>query len=89
MNSHCVSRREFLAGSAVGIICGWVATRILAFIARRVMENMDMPVYDPFALPIWLILLAIAFGLIISLLAGYYPSSRAARIDPVEALRNE
>jgi putative ABC transport system permease protein len=78
-----------LAGSVIGIICGWVATRILAFIARRVMENMDMPVYDPFALPIWLILLAVAFGLIISLLAGYYPSSRAARIDPVEALRNE
>jgi ABC-type antimicrobial peptide transport system permease subunit len=40
-------------------------------------------------MPIWLVGSAFLIGLLVSLLAGYFPSSKAARIDPVEALRND
>ena len=76
-------------GAAVGILVGWFGTRVVAQIARTIMEREDMPVFDPFALPLWLICLAFAFGVLVSVTAGLYPAARAARVDPVEALRSE
>jgi hypothetical protein len=69
-------------GAIVGIFLGWIGTRIAV-------EREDMLVYDPFALPFWLILLGFAFGVFVALLAGLYPAARAARVDPVEALRSD
>ena len=76
-------------GAAVGIFVGWVGTRIIAVILKIFMQRGEMPVFDPFALPVWLIFLALGFGILISLLAGLYPASRAARVDPVIALRSD
>jgi putative ABC transport system permease protein len=90
-------RRLFLVESAVigaigavfGILTGWVATRIISVIAKSFMRREGMPEFELFDLPLWLILLAFAFGVVVSLLAGLFPASRAARVDPVAGLRNE
>jgi ABC-type antimicrobial peptide transport system permease subunit len=76
-------------GSTAGIVVGWIGTRVVAVIMRALMQREDIPVFDPFALPVWLVFLAFAFGLLISVLAGLFPAARAARVDPVEALRTE
>jgi hypothetical protein len=76
-------------GSTVGLAAGWVGTRIVARVAAVIMEREDMPVFDPFALPTWLIGLALLLGILVSVAAGIYPAGRAARVDPVEALRSE
>jgi putative ABC transport system permease protein len=40
-------------------------------------------------MPLWLIAGAVAFSVGVSLLAGLYPASRAAAVDPVKALRHD
>jgi putative ABC transport system permease protein len=76
-------------GSLAGICLGWVVSRIGSIIARIWMEKQGLPGMDMFAIPPWLIATAFLFGLGVSVLAGFYPAARAARVDPVEALRNE
>jgi ABC-type lipoprotein release transport system permease subunit len=39
--------------------------------------------------PWWLVAAALGFSIVVSLLAGLYPAARAARLDPVKALRHE
>jgi len=76
-------------GAIIGIIFGWLITRLTSAIVKIIMERQGVDSMELFSLPLWLILLAFAFAVIVSLLAGYYPSARASRVDPVSALRND
>jgi putative ABC transport system permease protein len=65
-------------GLMVGLLLGWGATRLIASSVH------GFRVMDPAGVGITLALLGI-----VSLLAGYIPARRAAKIDPMEALRYE
>ncbi len=78
-----------LIGTIGGILCGFIITRIVSAIAQFYMQSEGIPSIDLFALPVWLILIALAVGVGVSVTAGLYPAARAAHIDPVEALRND
>lgn len=78
-----------LVGSVFGIALGWLVTRVASGIAKAIMVRQGVPPMEVFALPPWLILMAVGIGLGVSLVAGSYPAARAAKVDPVEALRGE
>lgn len=76
-------------GATVGIVFGWIITRVATAIAHSFMAKEGVPLFELFAFPLWLLAGAIGFGLLVSLGAGLYPASRAARVDPVQALRQD
>ncbi|MBN2030189.1 ABC transporter permease [bacterium] len=78
-----------LIGGIFGLILGWIVTRIANVVANYIVTQQGGPVVDYFYMPIWLLLGAIGFSIFVSLLAGLYPAMRAARVDPVEALRHD
>ena len=76
-------------GATIGIFSGWVITRIVTVVAHIYMRREGMPEVELFALPVWLVLIAMAVGVGVAVVAGLYPARRAAKVDPVEALRND
>jgi putative ABC transport system permease protein len=76
-------------GAAFGLVLGWLVTRAANFVVNaRILPPGEDPV-NLFYFPAWLILGAIGFAVAVSLIAGLYPAGRAARIDPVKALRHD
>jgi putative ABC transport system permease protein len=76
-------------GGFVGIALGWVVGRLINFGANIYIRSQGGTPGTLFSLPLWLIGSAIAFSIIVSLVAGSYPASRAARLDPIQALRHD
>ena len=65
-------------GAALGIVCGL----LLAFAVRALTPL-------PAAVAPWSIIVGVAVGMFVGIAAGVYPASRAARLDPILALRAE
>lgn len=65
-------------GGLIGIILGLGGATIVAAVAHW-----------PLIISIEAILLGVTFSAIVGIVFGYYPARRAARLDPIEALRHE
>jgi ABC-type lipoprotein release transport system permease subunit len=79
-----------LAGGILGSLAAWgidAAANRLAY--RFVLKPQGANFIDFFALPPYLWLGAILFAVTVSIIAALYPAARAARIDPVQALRHD
>ncbi|MBV9960185.1 MAG: FtsX-like permease family protein, partial [Acidobacteria bacterium] len=79
-----------LLGGVVGCLVAWgidAAANRLAY--RFILKPQGASYVDFFALPAYLWLGAIVFAVLISIIAALYPAARAARIDPVRALRHD
>ena len=78
-----------LVGGIVGTVIGWLIGRTIAFGTNVYLHSQNLSSVDISSVPWWLVLLSILFAVGVSLAAGLYPASRAARLDPVQALRYE
>lgn len=78
------------AGGVLGVVVAFLLEVLANRMAYRfILKPQGSAFVDFFSMPIWLPASAIAFALVVSILAALYPASRAARIDPVRALRHD
>lgn len=78
-----------ILGGILGVALGWIIGHVINFGTNVYLRRQQFPPENIWSVPWWLVAGAIAFSIVVSLLSGLYPASRAARLDPVQALRYE
>jgi len=77
-------------GGVIGVLVAWGIDGVANRLAYRfILKPQGASFIDFFSLPIYLSIGAILFALVVSIVAALYPAARAARIDPVRALRHD
>jgi putative ABC transport system permease protein len=67
-----------LVGGAIGVLIGVIAANLVTII-----------VGFPAAVKLWSVLMGLFMAAVVGIFFGVYPASKAARLDPVVALRAE
>ncbi|AJA46157.1 MacB-like periplasmic core domain/FtsX-like permease family [Clostridium pasteurianum DSM 525 = ATCC 6013] len=75
-------------GGIFGLIFSVININIIQLALKLFLQSKDIKETINFAIPSWLLLGALAFSILISIIAGIYPSIKASKMDPVKALNS-
>jgi ABC-type lipoprotein export system ATPase subunit len=79
-----------LIGGVVGLILGTLLGRLVDWIGHLYLANEGVTGIGQMSIvPPWLAIGALIFAAFIGVVGGFYPAARAARLDPVAALKHE
>ncbi len=77
-------------GGVVGLILGTLLGRLVDWIGHLYLANEGVTGIGQMSIvPLWLAIGSMLFAAFIGVLGGFYPAARAARLDPVTALKHE
>ena len=77
-------------GGVVGLILGTLLGRLVDWIGHLYLANEGVTGIGQMSiLPLWLAIGSLIFAAFIGVAGGFYPAARAARLDPVAALKHE
>jgi putative ABC transport system permease protein len=80
-----------LVGGLLGLVASWSASLPAdAWLRSELAARLSLDLRESiFIWPIWLLLGGPLFAVVVTTLAALYPARRAARVDPITALRHE
>ena len=78
-----------ILGGIVGVALGWAIGQVINLGTNIYLKRQSLPAEHFWAVPWWLVAFAVLFAFGVSLISGFYPAGRAAKLDPVQALRYE
>jgi putative ABC transport system permease protein len=78
-----------LMGGVIGVLIGWAIGQVINGGTNIYLRSQQMPAETLWSVPWWLVAGSIILSVLVSLVSGWYPASRAAKLDPVQALRYE
>jgi ABC-type lipoprotein release transport system permease subunit len=78
-----------ILGGMLGTALGWMIGRVINVGTNIWLQRQEIRPENFWYVPWWLVALALGFSALVSWGAALYPASRAARLDPVQALRHD
>ena len=76
-------------GGILGVAIGWILGHAITTGTNIYLKRQNLNPIELSSVPVWLAIAGLVFAVVVSLLAGLYPASRAAKLNPVDALRYE
>jgi len=73
-------------GGIMGLIFSSMNVAIINFALKLYLKSQKVTQTVNITMPLWLMLGTLAFSIVICIIAGIYPSRKASKMDPVEAL---
>lgn len=74
-------------GGVVGLLVGFLGGQAFNLILNLLAKRFGGKVVDIFYTPMWFIITIIVFSTVVGFITGLYPARRAARLNPLEAVR--
>jgi putative ABC transport system permease protein len=76
-------------GGIFGVGLGWLLGRAITIGTNLYLKRQNLNPIELSYVPWWLVIAGLVFAVLVSLAAGLYPASRAAKLNPIDALRYE
>jgi putative ABC transport system permease protein len=76
-------------GGILGVAFGWLLGRAITLGTNLYLHRQNLNPIELSSVPWWLMIGGLVFAVLVSLAAGLYPASRAAKLNPIDALRYE
>lgn len=75
-----------LIGGIVGMLLSFALSGIINYFVKN---SANMGIDSISYIPVWLVLLSLAFAIFVGMAAGFFPARRAMKLSPLAAIRNE